>query len=248
VLDEADNMLDQTGLGDQCKKVKRLLPRDVQTVLFSATFPRHVVDYAKDFAPRAGELRLKESELTVIGIKQFYFDCNGEEDRYQKLIQFYGLMTIASSIIFVSRRTTAAEIERRMIADGHSVAQLTGALDGEERDAIIDRFRSGQAKVLITTNVLSRGIDVQTVTMVINYDVPVTEGFRPDFETYLHRIGRTGRFGRVGVAITFIHDRETWEILRIIGEHFGVSIQALPEDWDKVEDTVKKIIKNSAVE
>jgi len=101
VLDEADNMLDQQGLGDQCKKVKMQLPKDIQVVLFSATFPDNVVRYAGQFAPNANELRLKHEELTVEGIKQFFFDCEDDEHKYQTLVKFYGLMTIASSIIFV---------------------------------------------------------------------------------------------------------------------------------------------------
>lgn len=132
-----------------------------------------------------------------------------------------------------------------MVADGHQVAQLSGALEGPERDKIIDKFRSGEAKVLITTNVLARGIDVQTVTMVINYDIP--EGVRgePDPETYLHRIGRTGRFGRVGVAISFVSTKQAWEQLNAISSHFGVEIEPLPtNDWDEVEEKVKRVIKS----
>lgn len=169
VLDEADNMLDQQGLGDQCKRVKMLVPKTVQVVLFSATFADEVVGFAKQFAPNANQLTLRHEELTVEGIKQLYLDCEGEQDKYNVLLKFYGLMTIASSIIFVRTRETARTLAERMTAEGHKVAQLTGALEGNERDAIIDSFRNGQTKVLITTNVLARGIDVQSVTMVINY-------------------------------------------------------------------------------
>lgn len=169
VLDEADNMLDQQGLGDQCTRVKALLPKDIQTVLFSATFPPNVIAYAKRFAPNANTLTLAHEELTIEGIKQLYIDIDKDNDKYATLLKFYGLMTQASSIIFVRTRKTAEELEQRMVAEGHKVAQLSGALEGPERDRIIDQFRSGEAKVLITTNVLARGIDVQSVTMVINY-------------------------------------------------------------------------------
>jgi ATP-dependent RNA helicase DDX19/DBP5 len=101
VLDEADNMLDQQGLGDQCIRVKALLPRDIQVVLFSATFPAHVHQYASKFAPAANELTLQHEELTVEGIKQLYLDCASEEDKYRTLVQLYGLLTVGSSIIFV---------------------------------------------------------------------------------------------------------------------------------------------------
>jgi ATP-dependent RNA helicase DDX19/DBP5 len=136
-------------------------------------------------------------------------------------------MTIASSIIFVKRRDTATEIERRMTADGHKVAALSGALDGAERDNVFHKFRTGEAKVLITTNVLARGIDVQTVTMVINYDVPDLPSGGADYETYLHRIGRTGRFGRTGAALTFVHDRKSYNLLTDICKHFNIEISKL---------------------
>ena len=132
-----------------------------------------------------------------------------------------------------------------MTNEGHTVASLTGALEGKERDAIIDAFRSGKAKVLVTTNVLSRGIDVQSVSMVVNYDIPETDGVA-DPETYLHRIGRTGRFGRVGVAISFVYNKQSWEQLAKITQFFGVTpIKLDTEDWDAVEEAVRKVIKSS---
>lgn len=245
-LDEADNMLDMQGMGDQCKRIKALLPKSIQLVLFSATFSELVKTYAFNFAPGANMLMLEVEKLTVKGIKQMYLDCQNDEEKYAALVKFYGLMTIASSIIFVKRRATAEEIERRMTSEGHKVASLTGALDGEDRDKVFSRFRSGEAKVLITTNVLSRGIDVQTVTMVINYDIPETVDHQPDFETYLHRIGRTGRFGRTGAALSFVHDRASWEALMAICRHFKVEPTKLDtSNWDDVEKTLKTIMKNS---
>jgi ATP-dependent RNA helicase DDX19/DBP5 len=175
-----------------------------------------------------------------------YLDCSSDEEKYNALVKFYGLMTIASSIIFCHRRDTAAEIERRMTAEGHKVAMLSGALEGAQRDEVFNQFRTGAAKVLITTNVLSRGIDVQTVTMVINYDIPITQGGKPDFETYLHRIGRTGRFGRTGAALSFVHDRRSWQALMAICQHFGVEPTKLEtDDWDEVERKLKAVMKNA---
>ncbi|OJJ42852.1 hypothetical protein ASPZODRAFT_104578 [Penicilliopsis zonata CBS 506.65] len=249
VLDEADNMLDQQGLGDQCIRVKSLLPKDIQVVLFSATFPAHVHRYASKFAPNANEITLKHEELTVDGIKQLYLDCSNDEDKYKTLVQLYGLLTVGSSIIFVKTRNSASEIEKRMIAEGHTVASLTGGIEGSQRDEVIDRFRSGEAKVLITTNVLARGIDVSTVSMVINYDIPeIHQPGRPrqaDFQTYLHRIGRTGRFGRVGVAIAFVSNQDEWMMLNQIQQYFQTEIQRVDtKDWDEVEDIIKKTIKS----
>jgi ATP-dependent RNA helicase DDX19/DBP5 len=135
-----------------------------------------------------------------------------------------------------------------MKAEGHQVAALHGAFDGAERDAIIDSFRNGQCKVLITTNVLARGIDVQAVSMVINYDIPMKgqHDAEPDYDTYLHRIGRTGRFGRVGVSISFVFDRKSYEALSSIAQHFGIDLIRLDaDDWDATEEMVQRVIKSS---
>lgn len=120
-------------------------------------------------------------------------------------------------------RSTATEIAANLTKDGHKVISLHGAYDGQERDAALQDFRDGKAKVLITTNVLARGIDVSSVSMVINYDIPMRgrSETEPDPETYLHRIGRTGRFGRVGVSISFVFDKKSFLALNAIAAHFG---------------------------
>lgn len=239
-------MLDMQGMGDQCIRTKRFLPQTAQIVLFSATFPDQVLAFAEQFAPGANQITLEVEKLTVKGIKQMYLDCNSDEEKYNALVKFYGLMTIASSIIFVRKRETAAMLEQRMTAEGHAVASLSGALEGAERDEVFNRFRSGHAKVLITTNVLARGIDVQTVTMVINYDIPTDQRGNPDYETYLHRIGRTGRFGRTGAALSFVHDRKSWQQLMDICKHFQVEPTKLDtSDWDEVEKMLKLVMRNA---
>ena len=215
-------------------------------MLFSATFPQQVQGFATIFAPNANQIFLQRDELTVSGIKQMYLDVSSHEDKYAALVKFYGLMTIASSIIFVRTRATAEQLEARMSNEGHQVASLTGGLEGSARDAVIDRFREGNAKVLITTNVLARGIDVQSVTMVINYDVPDTPTGQADAETFLHRVGRTGRFGKVGVALTLVSDRKSFMLYQDICVKLGIEPTKLDtEDWDNVERVVKQIIKSS---
>lgn len=245
VLDEADNVLDMQGLGDQSLRVKKAVPASTQIVLFSATFPTNVREFAEAFAPRANSMELRPEELNVDGIKQLYMDCNSLEHKYEVLLDLYGLMTIGSSIIFVARTATADELARRMTAEGHKVSVLHGKLDTATRDRLIDDFREGRSKVLITTNVLARGIDIASVTMVINYDLPVDANQKPDPETYLHRIGRTGRFGRTGVSISFVHDLKSFQVLQSIMDHFGnVKLtQVKTDDLDEVERVVKKAIK-----
>ncbi|KAI3322414.1 DEAD-domain-containing protein [Xylariaceae sp. AK1471] len=248
VIDEADNMLDQQGLGDQCARVKGMLPKDIQILLFSATFPEKVLKYATSFAPSANMIKLKVQELTVKGISQMYMDCPSEENKYEILCKLYGLMNIGSSIIFVKTRESANRIQQSMVGDGHKVSVLHGGNEGSDRDALLDEFRTGKSKVLITTNVLARGIDVSTVSMVINYDIPM-KGMGDamhDTETYLHRIGRTGRFGRVGVSITFISDKKSFMALQNIAKDLQIDLVALsPDDWDDTEQQVQRVIKSS---
>lgn len=134
-----------------------------------------------------------------------------------------------------------------MAKEGHAIAHIHGAFEPSERDRILEQFRKGEAKVLITTNVLARGIDVSTVSMVINYDIPMlVDNKTPDLETYIHRIGRTGRFGRVGVSVSFVNDRKSYQALKTISETFGITLVKLSvTDWNETEEVVQKIIKSS---
>lgn len=243
VLDEADNMLDQAGLGDQSIRVKSMIKSEPQVVLFSATFPEHVRKFAAKFAPDANEISLKTEELSVDAIKQFYMDCDSEEHKYEVLCNLYDILTVSQSIIFCKKRETADEIARRMTAMGHAVIALHGKMTPEERDKIMDDFRRGEFKVLITTNVLARGIDVLQVTLVVNYDLPLDQKGQPDYEAYLHRIGRTGRFGRPGVSVNFVHDQTTWNQMQQIEKYFQRTITRIPtDDWEAVEQRLKNVL------
>lgn len=245
VLDEADNMLDKQGLGDQCIRVKKFLPKTAQLVLFSATFDESVRAYAKRVVPEANTLELQRNEVNVGAIKQLYMDCNDENHKFEVLCELYGLLTIGSSIIFVSTKKTANVLYAKLKQEGHQVSILHGDLQSQERDRLIDDFREGRSKVLITTNVLARGIDIPSVSMVVNYDLPTLANGQPDPATYIHRIGRTGRFGRRGVAISFVHDKKSYTTLSAIQKYFGdIEMTRVPtDDWDEVEKIVKKTLK-----
>ncbi|KAJ3287572.1 RNA helicase required for poly(A+) mRNA export [Borealophlyctis nickersoniae] len=244
VLDEADNMLDQQGLGDQSIRVKNQMPRDCQIVLFSATFSPIVRQFAHRVAANANMISLRQEELSVDGIKQFYMDCKNEEHKVDVLCSIYGLLTIGQSIIFVRRRDVADALAARMTASGHKCLVLTGKYDSTDRDKAMDDFRDGRCKVLITTNVLARGIDILQVNLVINFDMPLDGANRPDPETYLHRIGRTGRFGRTGVSINFVHDRKSYEEMKAIENHFGRPIVRVPTDsYQEIKQILKKAVK-----
>ncbi|KAJ1723833.1 RNA helicase required for poly(A+) mRNA export [Coemansia erecta] len=244
VLDEADNMLDMQGLADQTMRIKGFIKHECQAVLFSATFPDNVRAFIQSFAPKANEIRLKATELTVDGIKQFYMNCRDSEHKIEVLSMLYSLMTVGQSIIFVRTRKTAERIASRMTAEGHAIVFLHGAQDVAERDKVMDRFKRGDIKVLITTNVIARGIDIQQVNLVINYDIPVDGDNRPDPETYLHRIGRTGRFGRTGASVNFVHDEVSLDQMEAIQESLGCNITMVPtDDWEKAHKILKKALK-----
>ncbi|KAI6123533.1 P-loop containing nucleoside triphosphate hydrolase protein [Pisolithus croceorrhizus] len=272
VLDEADNMLDQDGLSDQTLRVKNMLPRhpSPQIILFSATFPDHVRNFANKFAPNANKIELQKEELSVEGIRQFYMDCRDAEHKYDILVSLYQLLTIGQSIIFcqvtyvtavlsIPGTDTLLSIDTRRIRlhnewslKVHKVASLHGAKDATERDSVIDSFREGREKVLITTNVIARGIDILQVNMVVNYDLPLmnergnqhSSDSRPDIETYIHRIGRTGRFGRKGISVNFVHDQRTWQQMEEIEKVLGKKIIRIEtDDLDEMEEAMKKALK-----
>jgi ATP-dependent RNA helicase DDX19/DBP5 len=244
VLDEADNMIDIQGLGDQSVRVRLAMPKGrCQVLLFSATFPEAVEGFARKFAspPTPHEIRLKVEELTLDGIKQFYMDCKNYKHKLEVLMSLYSILTIGQSIIFVRRRETADDVAKQMTAAGHAVVALHGMHESHIRDAVMDGFRKGESKVLITTNVLARGIDVLQVNLVVNYDIPLTGDNQPDCETYLHRIGRTGRFGRQGVSINFVHDDRSMREMKAIEEHFGKNITRVPtDDLEGIEKILRK--------
>ncbi|KAF5115121.1 hypothetical protein DV454_002477 [Geotrichum candidum] len=245
VLDEADNMLDQQGLGSQCSRVKKFLPRNIQLVLFSATFPDEVAEYAEKFVPNANIIRLKHTELNVDAIKQLYMDCESKEHKIKMISEIYNSLTIGSSIIFVKEKSTANFLYKKMSTEGHKVSVLHGDLVPEDRDRLIDDFKHGRSKVLITTNVLSRGIDISSVTVVINFDMPTLRNGRADPSTYLHRIGRTGRFGRTGVSISLIHDKQSFQVLKEIADYFGgIEMTQIPsDDMEVLDEILEKVLK-----
>uniref|UniRef100_A0A6M2DMV7 RNA helicase n=1 Tax=Xenopsylla cheopis TaxID=163159 RepID=A0A6M2DMV7_XENCH len=196
VLDEADVMISTQGHQDQCVRLHRELSQnECQMLLFSATYDNDVMRFAEMIVPKPLVIRLLREEESLDNIKQYYVKCASQEKKYDAITNIYGVITIGQAIIFCQTRRTASWLARKMSRDGHSVSVLSGELTVEQRINVLDRFRNGIEKVLITTNVLSRGIDVEQVTIVVNFDLPLDTNKQPDFETYLHRIGRTGRFG-----------------------------------------------------
>uniref|UniRef100_A0A8C8D0X2 RNA helicase n=1 Tax=Oncorhynchus tshawytscha TaxID=74940 RepID=A0A8C8D0X2_ONCTS len=236
VLDEADVMIATQGHQDQSIRIQRMLPKQCQMLLFSATFEETVWNFAQRIVPDPNIIKLKREEETLDTIKQYYVLCNSKEEKFMALCNIYGAITIAQAMIFCHTRKTAGWLAGELSREGHQVALLSGEMQVEQRAAVIDRFRDGKEKVLVTTNVCARGIDVEQVSVVINFDLPVDRDGNPDNETYLHRIGRTGRFGKRGLAINMVDSRFSMNVLNKIQDHFNKKIEKLDtDDLDEIE-------------
>jgi len=220
VLDEADEMLSR-GFTDQIYDVFRKLPENVQVGLFSATMPEEVLEMTGKFMNDPKRILVKRDELTLEGIKQFYVAVEREEWKLDTLCDLYETLTITQAIIYCNARRKVDWLTEQLHSRDFTVSALHGDMDQKERELIMKEFRSGSSRVLITTDLLARGIDVQQVSLVINYDLP------KDRENYIHRIGRSGRFGRKGVAINFIISDDV-RVLRDIEQFYNTQIEEMP--------------------
>ncbi|XP_077277985.1 DEAD-box helicase Dbp80-like [Temnothorax americanus] len=224
VLDEADVML---ATQEDCVTIHRSLPRTCQTMFFSATYEPEVRNFADMIAGDALQIRLLREEECLDNIKQYYINCQTSEEKYTAVKNIYDAITIGQAIIFCRTKSTARWLAKNMTINGRPVAMLSGDLPMDKRLQVLDKFRHGLYKFIVTTNVLSRGIDVQRVTLVVNFDLPMNEKKEADFETYLNRIGRTGRFGKSGIAINLIDSPKAWQLCKDIQIHFGKKIRNL---------------------
>ncbi|KAI9023287.1 P-loop containing nucleoside triphosphate hydrolase protein [Hyaloraphidium curvatum] len=220
VLDEADEMLSR-GFKDQIYDVFQNLPPTTQVVLLSATMPMDVLEVTKRFMRDPIRILVKKDELTLEGIKQFYIAVEKEEWKLDTLCDLYDTVTITQAVIFCNTRRKVDWLTEKMHARDFTVSAMHGEMEQEQRNVIMKEFRSGSSRVLITTDLLARGIDVQQVSLVINYDLPMNK------ENYIHRIGRGGRFGRKGVAINFVTQDDV-RMLREIESFYNTQIEEMP--------------------
>ena len=186
------------------------------------------MNFAETVVPNALIIQLKREEESLENIAQYYVKCQNESEKYAALANIFGTIAIGQTFVFCQTKRSANYLRDKLSRDGHAVGLITGDLTVEERTEILKRFKDGDERVLITTNVMARGIDVEQVTVVINYDLPYDVNTRDvDYETYLHRIGRTGRFGKSGLAINLVDGRQTMGFIRQLEQHFGRKIEEL---------------------
>lgn len=226
VLDEADVMIDTQGHKVQSVRMRRALPNDCQILLFSATYDDEIRKFATDIVPNAIEIHLKREEQSLSNIQQYYVVTRTEEDKYRALANIFGTISIGQTFIFCQTKKSANFLAQRLLGDGHQVGLINGDLTVEQRNQALLDFKEGRQRVLISTNLMARGIDIDQVTVVVNYDLPVDKG-EVDRETYLHRIGRTGRFGKDGLAINLISTLEEKKMIELLQNYFGQPIHEL---------------------
>jgi len=220
ILDEADEMLSK-GFKDQIYDIFQILPSKVQVGLFSATMPPDALEITQRFMNDPVRILVKRDELTLEGIKQFYISVEREEWKLDTLCDLYDTLNITQAVIFCNTRRKVDWLTDKMRAREFTVSSTHGDIGQKERDIILNEFRTGSSRVLITTDLLARGIDVQQVSLVINYDLP------RNLENYIHRIGRSGRFGRKGVAINFVTQDDV-RLLRELEQFYNTVIEEMP--------------------
>jgi len=241
VLDEADEMLALGGLGDTTKRIRQKLPKQVQTLFFSATWTDQVIKFAKTLAALSendwSQIEVKREYIFNDQVRQMYYQCKGRKEKEERIADILSTVTVGQCIIFVALREAVETLGNMLKTNGHSVSMLHGRMEESARDKVLLDFRAGASRFLITTNVLSRGIDVPAVTLVIQYDMPTKKGGVYDPETYLHRVGRTGRFGKKGAALNMIHDAKELQVLKSIEKYFQREglITEIPQDTDPEE-------------
>lgn len=223
VLDEADEML-SSGFKEQVYNIFQFMPRDVQVALFSATIPQEVNALTEKFLRDPVKILVKTEALTLEGIQQYYVALESDEQKYETLKDIYGIISMSQCIIYCNSVKRVQDLYEAMTIDNFPVCQIHSGMDNAERKRSYTDFKNGIYRVLISSNVTSRGIDIQQVSTVINFDIPKC------IHNYLHRIGRSGRWGRKGVGINFVTRHDSRKI-KELEQYYSTQINELPASW-----------------
>ena len=223
ILDEADEML-SSGFKDQVYNIFQYLNSEVQVCLFSATMPEGMNTIIDKIMRNPVRISVKREQLTLEGISQYFIAVEDDRQKYTTLKSMFSHITLSHTIIYCNSIKRVQDLYEAMCEDGFPVCCIHSNMDKTERDKAFNNFRNGHSRVLISSNVTARGIDIQQVNVVINFDLPKC------VHTYLHRIGRSGRWGRKGVGINFITRRDVIQI-RKIEEHYSTQINEMPSDF-----------------
>jgi translation initiation factor 4A len=223
VLDEADEML-SAGFNEQIYNIFQQLNTNVQVCLFSATMPPELHLLSDKFMRDPVRILVKSEMLTLEGISQFHVALETDHDKYATLKDLFMRISVSQCIIYCNSIRRVSDLAEAMTNDGFPVCCIHSGMEKEVRDKAYQEFRSGAHRVLISSNVTARGIDIQQVSTVINFDMP------RDVHTYLHRIGRSGRWGRKGSGVNFVTRRD-FRKLKEIESYYGTAIPELPSNF-----------------
>jgi translation initiation factor 4A len=223
VVDEADEML-SSGFKDQMYKIFQYMPNEIQVGLFSATMPTDLQELTDKFLRNPIKLLVKAEQLTLQGIAQYYINLDDDVQKYETLKDLFSSLSVSQAIIYCNSTRRVDDLQEAMHADSFPVKKIHGKMPDAERKETHQDFKSGGCRVLITSDLFARGIDVQQVSIVINFDIPRSE------HTYLHRIGRSGRWGRKGIAINFVSKHDSLRIKKF-EEYYNTEIVEMPSNY-----------------
>ena len=225
VIDEADEML-SSGFKEQMYKIFQYTPNDIQIGLFSATMPTDLQELTEKFLRHPVKILVKADQLTLQGIAQYYINLEDDLQKYETIKDLFSSLTVSQAIIYCNSTRRVDDLQEAMTSDNFPVKKIHGKMPDDERKAVHKEFKAGGCRVLITSDLFARGIDVQQVSIVINFDIPRNE------HTYLHRIGRSGRWGRKGIAINFQTKHDATR-LKKFEEYYCTQITEMPSDYTK---------------
>ena len=226
IIDEADEMLSH-GFIDSIRDIFNFIPHETTVYLFSATMPEEILLLSNSFMNNPEKILVKKENLTLDGISQYYINVKKHSWKFDTLIDIYSAINISQCIIYINHKQRLIETSQRLNDMNYPVGCINGDMRTSEREETTTSFRNGDIRILLSTDLLSRGIDVQQLSLVINYDLPNNK------ETYIHRIGRSGRYGRKGVAINFVTDRDIHD-LEEIQAHYDTKIEEMPQDIENI--------------
>jgi translation initiation factor 4A len=226
VIDEADDML-STGFKEQVQNIFMYLMEDVQVCVFSATMPPEILQLTSKFMRDPIRITMEAEKLSLEGIRQYFVALENDDDKVAVIKDLFSKINVNQTIIYCNSVNRVTQLTNALKADGYAVGYIHRNMSRVDRDFQFQQFRKGETRVLISSNITARGIDIQQVSAVINYDVT------KDVHTYLHRIGRSGRWGRKGVALNLITQRDIF-IMRNLERYYRVEIQPLPDELDNI--------------
>lgn len=227
IMDEADQMLEELFYKQVMCILEKGFPQETRVALFSATLPPEVVEVANKILRDPVRILIPAAAVRLEGIQQFFVPLEREDHKFECICDLYKHLNISQAVIFCNKRQKAEMLAEKMSAQGFPITCIHGELEKPERARRMEQFIKGQTRVMISTDMLARGIDIQQVSLVINYELPTNR------ENYVHRIGRAGRFGRKGTTINLLLPEEEG-MMKDISEYYGMSLQELPNDLSKL--------------